>query len=500
MSRASPLQVASLFLLGLLLVPQSAFGQNPNKPVENKDYFVSESGDETIKDIRIAHGVNLNTEAFAKRFGVTPFDIRRENPTTTLALCKKNGRFHMSPGIISPETRKIETIWSGCDEKNRYTYIVPGSTLHINVRKHHPTFEQERQAVEILKACSAVATTSCILPALELLGLSLETPEANKPVPTVIPQPVVKEPTAPVKEPSPKIVTVEVEKTPAAVLFLVVVLVIFLVVLNVLSLHRGTQLVWQRKVQVDTQEKSDADYAELKKDSEDRIRHLKQAMRDAAIEQEDQTNKLQRDYNAELRVSTEALKSQRAEYEAELKRQREQFETERASAIQAALNDPANRESIFTDQRKEIVGRHARVEQLESQNAQLIVELSSVQDSLRELQTSVTHEREAFQQSKVECARLYHRSNELLEDQKHLQEELGRLEVSCTQLDQQVADVDTDLSQLAPLQTGLIAAMAQVTEVQRQLADNRLESSLIQDDFRRELTQFVGVSCLPPPV
>ncbi len=482
MSRASPLRVASLFLLGLLLVPQAAFGQNPNRPVENKDYFVAESGDETIKDVRIAHGVNLNTEAFAKRFGVTPFDIRRENPTTTLALCKKNGRFQMSPGITSPETRKIETVWNGCDEKNRYTYIVPGSTLRINVGKHHPTFEQERHAVEILEACPSVATVSCVLPALELLGLSLDT-SAEAHAPPVVQEPVVKQPVAiAAPEPTPKIVTVEVEKTPAAVLVLISAMVMFLVAFIVLAWHRGTQLVWQRKAQTDAQEKSDEDYAELKKDSEAQIKSLKQSATKAAAEQARETEELQRKYNAEL------------------KRQQEQFETEKAAAVQAALNDPGNRERIFTDQRKEIDGLQSRVEQLESQNAALIADLSSAQDALREVQGSVAQEREAFQRSKTECARLYARANTLLAEQQPLQTELKNLVASCAQLERQVADVDIDLSQLAPLQMNLVAATERLTEVERQLADNRLELSLVQDDLRKELTEAIGVSCLPPPV
>lgn len=367
MSRASPLQVVSFFLLGLILVPRTAFGQNPNRPIENKDFFVSETGDETIKNVRIAQGVNLNTEAFARHFGVTPFDIRRENPTMTLALCKKNGRFHMSPGIISPETRRFETAWNGCDEKNRYTYIVPGSTLHINVGKHHPTFEQERQAVEVLEACPKITTVSCVAPALELLGMSLEV-AASAPVATAIPKPVVKAAKQAANESAPKVVIVE--KTPNELMILIAALIGLLIGFVCLTVYRGRVSLRQQRMHQSAQNNADMDYADLKK----RFNKFRSDM--AALAED--TAEESKDKYASLVADMEASKKIVAGHVARLKEQGEV-----------------------------LAEKNVRIEELEHAAAAQAMELHSKDDELRAFADQIA----AWHEPLVRCRKLYEECN-----------------------------------------------------------------------------------------
>ncbi len=169
---------------------------------------VSRMGD--VIRVKIAERVNINTPEFAKAFGTTPEDIRSDNPTHTLALCKRVGdgyhwALHPKSNAIADiiAARASNAIWTTCPENLRYTYIVPGETLTLT-QVHHLTFGEKQAILTDLESPACQGDASCVNKNLAKLGVKVQSgtahaasPQTNAPAETSSkpsPAPVVQSP------------------------------------------------------------------------------------------------------------------------------------------------------------------------------------------------------------------------------------------------------------------------------------------------------------------
>ncbi|MBP9869548.1 hypothetical protein KBC59_03260 [Patescibacteria group bacterium] len=200
--------IAALFALA---VPTTALAQPAS--VQEQDYKIVSGPNPDSTYVEIGRAANVWTPSLAERFEVTMFDIRRENPTKTLAMCLKDGRSinFSTRGINSPEGRRSTTSWNGCEEKGgtRHVYVVPGETLEITGKKYM-TPAEAAQAIDSVEKLRACADLDCMKTQLKALGAKIE-------IPTQVQTPVVQPPTAPqVVTPAPTAETpVEVAPVPA---------------------------------------------------------------------------------------------------------------------------------------------------------------------------------------------------------------------------------------------------------------------------------------------
>lgn len=487
------LSITLMVLLGLLFAPQIASAQNPNTPVEGRDYFVSDTGDDdTTVLVRVAQGINLNTDAFATRFNVTPFDLRRENSHATLALCKNDsGRFQMSKGVVSVATREIETIWQDCPAERRYTYIVPGSTLLITIGKHHPTYEQEHQALVALNACEDIATEACIKPALGALGKTLaehdpsQTPDAGVDLP------------ADAASTSAGAVSCDGSGGSSGGTDSSAgsaqqgcdpfrVLVGLIVFGSLIILFAGLWLRGKDKVSLLRERLRSQALAAI-----DDGRELRQRLDDVvalAIRETDATaqahakvvSDMERAYNKALRDKGAELEKTREDHAAELHSLQVSLQLEQEEAVRAAV---------------------ARSEELEKQITQLIVERSAEQDQLRELQESINEERENRRRIEDERSALRAQYVELTDQIDRLPDLIAEYASKLLDLDQQLDALgETDLILLGPLQDKRNGVAQRIRELEDLLSGARTQAPSVWEKLRQSYIDQIGISQLPPPM
>ncbi len=486
------LRIAALFLLGLTWsASRTAFAQNPNTPVENRDYFVSDTGDDdTTVLVRIARGINLNTEAFATRLRVTPFDIRRENPRATLALCKNaKGLFQMSKETVSVATRESETIWKDCPADRRYTYIVPGSTLLITIGKHRATYEQEQQSLEALKACPQVATASCMSKALEPLGKSFDAVSASSIVPPPS-QVAVQKPTpvatASKPEPPAQPTTGSEERSHSEVPFIGLFLIAMFAFLVASALWRvsADKASRLRATLNAAKEQAATREAELEELLEKNIASSKEEATKAATKHAADMNEMQLKFNAELRGKENTLKEVRAGYKSTLDQLevrlgiekqealsaltaelRRQFDGEKAEALAEIRQRVALSEPLFIELRKEADASHARVAELEKQAALLIHESGQLEDQIRELRMLLSAAQEEYAQHQraiEERKALQQQYDELCVQTKEIPVELEAYSLRRIELEAQIDALGEDVTNLTPLQHELDSLIAKI--------------------------------------
>ncbi|MFZ2804493.1 MAG: hypothetical protein WA001_04675 [Patescibacteria group bacterium] len=182
-------------LIGLLLalvIPSRARAQGHS--VEGADYRVFTRPGDPAKFAEIAANVNINTVELAGRFGVSVFDIRKDNPTNTLALCHTaRDRYVMSEHIRTADDRATNEVWNTCAEDRKAVYIIPGVTIKVT-GTHYLTPSEEHGFVETFKACT---DANCVQGQLDKLGSKAKVAALQEPAA----KPKTPEPVAPVAAP-----------------------------------------------------------------------------------------------------------------------------------------------------------------------------------------------------------------------------------------------------------------------------------------------------------
>lgn len=171
-------------------------------PVEGKDYLIVHGPNKGSTYVRVAEKTNVNTPLFAEAMHTSPFDIRSDNPTKTLALCKRLGDgYEMGNGINTPEKRASNVVWQSCPEDRRYVYLVPGEILELT-GVHHLSFDAEQEVLRDLRKCADASCVSASLKKLDVrVTLAAAAPSAQ-PAPAVTSAPQ----TAPApSEPAPSV-------------------------------------------------------------------------------------------------------------------------------------------------------------------------------------------------------------------------------------------------------------------------------------------------------
>ncbi|MBI5654227.1 hypothetical protein HZC53_01035 [Candidatus Uhrbacteria bacterium] len=127
-------------------------------PVEGRDYWILPKCDKGTC-VKIAPNINLNTPLFAAQLKTTPYAIRKDNPTGTIALCHRPGDGYRMGTINKPEDRADDSVWASCpNAADQYVYILPGQTIKISGRVHL-SFNEQQKILNDIKECK---TQECV--------------------------------------------------------------------------------------------------------------------------------------------------------------------------------------------------------------------------------------------------------------------------------------------------------------------------------------------------
>ncbi|MFH1621176.1 MAG: hypothetical protein ABIB04_03760 [Patescibacteria group bacterium] len=144
-------------------------------PLEGRDFFMKKGPKSTSLYVEIGMRWMWSPNfalVISKKIGkpVTTYDIRRDNPEKTIALCQKPGDGFYLGTSKNHTSRSSDAVWSDCPEDKRYVYLLPKIVLEITGFKH-VTIETKLEVAEALEKC---ADAACVQEGLNKLGNQLK--------------------------------------------------------------------------------------------------------------------------------------------------------------------------------------------------------------------------------------------------------------------------------------------------------------------------------------
>ncbi len=155
-----------LFVLGIVRTAKA-----DGEPVQGRDFWILPQAQcDSGTCVRIAPGININTPLLAEKLGVKPIDIRRDNPTGTIALCHRVGDGYHMGRIARVEDRASDEVWKKCpDPALQYVYVLPGQVIKLSGVKHI-SYQEEMQGLSDIKKCT---TSDCVTEVARRLGAKI---------------------------------------------------------------------------------------------------------------------------------------------------------------------------------------------------------------------------------------------------------------------------------------------------------------------------------------
>lgn len=155
-----------LFVLGIVRTAKA-----DGEPVQGRDFWILPQAQcDSGTCVRIAPGININTPLLAEKLGVKPIDIRRDNPTGTIALCHRIGDGYHMGKIVRVEDRASDEVWKKCpDPAQQYVYVLPGQVIKLSGVKHI-SYQEEMQGLSDIKKCT---TADCVTEVARRLGAKI---------------------------------------------------------------------------------------------------------------------------------------------------------------------------------------------------------------------------------------------------------------------------------------------------------------------------------------
>lgn len=161
-------------LLITLLFPYAALAQG--QVLNEGEHYLSVKcrsvnlGNDKKQCIKLINerGYDIDAQSLAGRFGIDSFQLRAQNPRSTIAVCRdpiRRSIWHMAR-IQRIADRESNIIWASCPEKDRRVVTIPGETYQIDSQSGLPSFTSIENAVRAASQCGA-KDPACVRKAIE---------------------------------------------------------------------------------------------------------------------------------------------------------------------------------------------------------------------------------------------------------------------------------------------------------------------------------------------
>lgn len=137
-------------------IPSSVLAQDQNL-IEGVHYMRMKCPDGSAKTcIKLINkrGDQVDAESLANLFGISAFQLRAQNPTSTIAVCRDQFRrsvWHMAR-IDKAQDRATDIVWNNCPEGDRRVVTVPGESFEVSVQ-NVPMFSEFESAFHAAQSC-----------------------------------------------------------------------------------------------------------------------------------------------------------------------------------------------------------------------------------------------------------------------------------------------------------------------------------------------------------